>query len=174
MIKFLGVAAVLLLSGCASYTPAPKIIAGYYYYVGDKNCVMQHQVGPTQIVCGDKKRNVTEYRNAMTELELQAWQAAVMQRAQADMIASQQLAQMVQQSSQFLANSTQHIVQQNQQWSAPQVQPIGRQSNGTVIYSPVSNGYVGSDGSWIRQIGNTTVGSDGTRCQQVGSHRMCK
>lgn len=174
MNKLLSIAGLALLSGCTSYTPAPKVIAGYYYFVGDENCIMQSPVSPTQIVCGDKKRNVTEYRNPMTQYEMQMWQNAVLQRAQADMLASQQIAQMAQQSSQFLANSTQQLVQQTQQWTPPQVQPIGRQSRSPVIYSPVSNGYVGSDGSWVRQVGNATVGSDGTRCQQVGSHTMCK
>ena len=170
-------AAAILLSGCASYAPTRMAIAGHYYIVGDKDCTLQAPVAPTRIACGNRKRELTGYRDAMTEAEMAQYNAAVLSRIQQD-IEMQQLAAQMESTSQTWFNAGQQFLQQSQQFSTqlaqpsalPQVQPIVpfRASGGT-RYTQVGGTLFGSDGSNYRQIGNTLFGSDGTTSRRIGN-----
>lgn len=164
----------ILMTGCASSPGHIATIGGYYYQVGDKNCALQIQTGPTQIACGTKKREMRGYRNAMTQQELAAYQAEMQMRQVERRLAIASLATALSQTSQSMLNSSQQILQQSQSYQAPQVQPIPNYRSVGTTYRQVGNTLYSSDGTNYRQIGNTIFGSDGQRCQVVGQNTFCK
>lgn len=148
-------ASTLLIAGCAS-DPALNYYRGNYYMVGDPDCVQMREVSSGRVMCMDKNGNETGLRRALSEYDLQQYQAnRVNQQVQ-----MQQLSQQLQQMSQSFANSSQQMLQQSQQYTAPQVQPM--------------RSYGGSGITTYRQVGNSVIGSDGTRCEMIGPNVICR
>jgi hypothetical protein len=62
---------LLSLSGCS--TGGPQFLRGNYYYTGDSNCKYSRQLTNTSITCYNSDNEVTGYRNAMTDQQLQMY-----------------------------------------------------------------------------------------------------
>jgi hypothetical protein len=64
--------AILSLSGCSS-TPSANMtsVGGKFYMVGDPNCAYYKQRDENSILCTDKDKQITGYRNALTDQEIQ-------------------------------------------------------------------------------------------------------
>lgn len=143
-----GLFVMAMLTGCAT-APSPREFNGSYYMMGDSNCVLAYPLSPTRIMCGDKHKNQTGYREALSLEQLQMYQlqqaAARQERAELNE-SLRQTSQMLQQASQPLPS-----------YSSPQVQGIPTQ--GTTTYN---------------QVGDTLIGTNGTSCQTVGQTTICR
>lgn len=108
------------LGACAG-APAPNLINGNYYLAGDPNCVTATPAdNGTHVVCYNAKGQATDYREAMTPAQVQAYSYQQAQAAQA--------AAMLANSNAQLQAQTQALQAQTQGWQAPAVGPYGQQS----------------------------------------------
>lgn len=152
-------AIALTLSGCAT-TAAPNFYNGRYYLAGDKNCRTMQAISQSRIHCRDKNGNLTGYRDAMTDQQLQMWQSQAANQAE-------QLRQLNESSRQFM--------QQAQQYGRPPAQLGAPQTSSSgVTYTQVGQSLIGSNGVTYRRVGNSLIGSDGTTCQIVGQNIICR
>lgn len=121
------IASAIILSGCATARPPLAAIGGHWFFVGDDECALQVPVSSTRIICSTKKREVTGYREALTEQQLHTINMRLMQvhsARQQRQIEMDQLNQSLRQAGEAFQRSGQQILQQSQQYSAPTVQPI--------------------------------------------------
>lgn len=63
---------LLSLSGC--YSASPQLLRGHYYMTGDSNCRYSRKRSDISIDCYNSDDELTVYRNAMTDQELQMYQ----------------------------------------------------------------------------------------------------
>ena len=155
----------ILLAGCAN--PAtPQLFNGHYYMTGDENCVRFRALSPTSIMCLDEASNVTGYRNAMTNQDMQMYQIR---------LANQQLQmQQLNQSLQQLNQQIQTNNQQNYQYQTPQVQSWSPTSNSrNTLYHNSGNTWINSNGGSCQVIGSNVICSDGSHCVISGQNIIC-
>lgn len=153
------VASTLAVSGCVG-GPAPNFYNGRYYLAGDRSCRTMQAVSESRIHCRDKNGNLTGYRDALTDQQLQMWRFQ----------AANQAAQLQQ-----INESSRRFMQQAQQYGAPPAQ-LGtpQASSSGVTYTQVGQSLIGSNGVTYRRVGNSLIGTDGTTCQIVGQNIICR
>ena len=79
MKKILLISIVTLIAGCTS--AAPNYINGRYYMAGDSKCVNGHTNNQGNLVCFNSKKQHTEIRRPISNMQAKAWYDA--QKAQA-------------------------------------------------------------------------------------------
>lgn len=159
MRKVIGLVGLLSLTACAN-DPALNFVNGRYYIAGDKHCKFSRTISDSQIMCFDKDRKETGYRNALTNDEIQMFA----QKQQMDV--------------QALNNSIQRLGDASKTWvTQPNIvtpSPTQYGQSGAITYTQVGNSLIGSNGVTYRQAGSTVLGSDGTSCRVVGSTIICR
>ena len=103
----------LSIVGCSSYVATPRYINGGYYMAGDSSCVAYRPLSASSIMCVDTEGKDTGYRTAMTNQDLQMYQARVM----ADNLAALQMQQNMQNFNQNMQQNIQNMNYFNQQMS---------------------------------------------------------
>lgn len=163
------VASALIITGCAT-TASPMYLNGNYYMAGDQSCFYSRPISDTRIMCLDKERYETGYRDAMSYEQVQIYH----QNQYYQQVQIEELSETIRQTGESFQNSSQQYLQQSQQYTAPQVQSLSPyNSSGVITYRQVGSTIVGSDGTTINAVGSSFIGSDGSICQLVNEAIIC-
>lgn len=120
IIGFTALGALMLLGACAS-TPSPQYFNGGYFMTGGADCERFRANGPYEILCADKKGNITGRRPIMTAQDMQMYAIRRQQQSQEIEALGRQMVE----AGESFNRSAQAYGQQASSWTPPAITPIG-------------------------------------------------